>query len=179
MGAKGLARAFVSVTTLDRKLARAMEPRAATPERRLEALATLRQAGAEVGVLFAPVIPGLNDHELEAVLARAAQAGATTASYVVLRLPLEIKDLFREWLEEARPDRAKRVMSLVRQMRGGKDYDAEWGQRMKGQGPIADLIRQRFDRAKAALGLSAERTPLRTDLFRVPPKAGDQLGLFE
>jgi DNA repair photolyase len=179
MGARGLARAFVSVTTLDRKLARAMEPRAATPERRLEAVATLRRAGADVGVLFAPVIPGLNDHELEAVLARAAEAGATTASYVVLRLPLEIKDLFREWLEEARPDRAKRVMSLVRQMRGGKDYDPQWRQRMKGQGPLADLIRQRFDRAASALGLNGERTPLRTDLFRVPPKAGDQMGLFE
>jgi len=179
MRARGLARAFISVTTLDRKLARAMEPRAATPERRLEALATLHRAGAEVGVLFAPVIPGMNDHELESVLARAADAGATMAGYVVLRLPLEIKDLFREWLAEARPDRARRVMSLVRQMRGGKDYDAEWRQRMKGQGPIADLIRQRFDRAVCALGLNGERTPLRTDLFRVPPKVGDQLGLFE
>jgi DNA repair photolyase len=179
MGRRGLARAFVSVTTLDRKLARAMEPRAATPERRLEAVTTLSRAGAQVGVLFAPVIPGLNDHELEAVLARAAEAGATMASYVVLRLPLEIKDLFREWLEEARPDRAKRVMSLVRQMRGGKDYDPQWGQRIKGQGPLADLIRQRFDRAAGVLGLGAERPPLRTDLFRVPPKVGDQMGLFE
>jgi DNA repair photolyase len=179
MSGRGLARAFVSVTTLDRKLARAMEPRAATPERRLEAISTLKRAGAEVGVLFAPVIPGLNDHELEAVLARAAEAGATMAGYVVLRLPLEIKDLFREWLEEARPDRAKRVMSLVRQMRGGKDYDPEWRQRMKGQGPLADLIRQRFDRAAGALGLGGERTPLRTDLFRTPPKAGDQMGLFD
>jgi DNA repair photolyase len=179
MGARGLARAFVSVTTLDRKLARAMEPRAATPERRLEALTTLSRAGAEVGVLFAPVIPGLNDHELEAVLTRAAEAGATAASYVVLRLPLEIKDLFREWLEDARPDRAKRVMSLVRQMRGGKDYDPEWRQRMKGQGPLADLVRQRFGRATSALGLSAERAPLRTDLFRAPPKFGDQMALFD
>jgi DNA repair photolyase len=179
MGARGLARAFVSITTLDRKLARAMEPRAATPERRLEAIATLQRAGAEVGVLFAPVIPGLNDHELEAVLKRAADAGATAAGYVVLRLPLEIKDLFREWLEEARPERAKRVMSLVRQIRGGKDYDPEWRQRMKGQGPLADLIRQRFDRAVGALGLNRERAPLRTDLFRVQPKPGDQMGLFE
>jgi DNA repair photolyase len=179
MSARGLARAFVSITTLDRRLARAMEPRAATPERRLEALATLHRAGTEVGVLFAPVIPGLNDHELEAVLSRATEAGATMASYVVLRLPLEIKDLFREWLEDARPDRAKRVMSLVRQMRGGKDYDAEWRQRMKGQGPLADLIRQRFARATAALGVSGERTPLRTDLFRVAPKVGDQMGLFD
>jgi DNA repair photolyase len=142
-------------------------------------VATLHRADADVGVLFAPVIPGLNDHELEAVLTRAAEAGATMANYVVLRLPLEIKNLFQEWLEEARPDRAKRVMSLVRQMRGGKDYDPEWDQRMKGQGPIADLIRQRFDRTTSALKLCRERRPMRTDLFRIPPKPGDQMGLFE
>ena len=178
MGEKGLARAFVSVTTLDRKLARAMEPRAATPEKRLEAIATLKAAGARVGVLFSPVIPGLNDHEMEAVLERAVEAGASSAGFVVLRLPREIKDLFREWLETERPDRAGRVMSLVRQMRGGKDYDAEWSQRMKGQGPIADLLRQRFDRANRRLGLSQVRTPMRTDLFRPPPKAGDHMDLF-
>src|SRR6516162_5497204 len=118
MGEAHLARASVSVTTLDRKLARAMEPRAATPEKRLAAIRGLAEAGCPVTVMFAPVIPGLNDHELEAVLERAAGAG-----YVVLRLPLEIKDLFREWLEAARPDRARRVMSLVRQMRHGRDYD--------------------------------------------------------
>lgn len=178
MGEKGLARAFVSVTTLDRKLARAMEPRAATPERRLETVKVLKAAGASVGVLFAPAIPGLNDHEMEAVLERAAEAGASTVGFVVLRLPREIKDLFREWLESERPDRAKRVMSLVRQMRGGKDYNSEWGERMRGQGPIADLLRQRFDRACAKLGLNLERVPLRTDLFRPPPKAGDQMDLF-
>ena len=178
MGQAGLARAFVSVTTLDRKLARAMEPRAATPERRLEAVRVLADADAMVGVLFAPVIPGLNDHELEAVLERAKAAGAASASYVVLRLPLEIKDLFRQWLEAERPDRAARVMSLVRQMRGGKDYDAQWAQRMKGDGPIAELIRQRFTRACARLNLAAERSPLRTDLFRPPPKAGDQMDMF-
>ena len=178
MGASGLARAFVSITTLDRRLARAMEPRAATPERRLQAVRALADAGAVVGVLFAPVIPGLNDHELEAVLERAKAAGASSASYVVLRLPLEIKDLFREWLESERPDRARRVMSLVRQMRGGKEYDAEWLQRLKGHGPVADLIRQRFARAVSALGLVAERTPLRTDLFRPPSKPGDQMELF-
>jgi DNA repair photolyase len=178
MGREGLARAFVSVTTLDRRLARAMEPRAATPERRLVAVRELADAGAAVGVLFAPVIPGLNDHELEAVLERAKAAGAWSASYVVLRLPLEIKDLFREWLETERPDRARRVMSLVRQMRGGKDYDPDWAQRLKGTGPVADLIRARFVRATRALGLVAERTPLRTDLFRPPPKPGDQMSLF-
>ena len=178
MGARGLARAYVSVTTLDRRLARAMEPRAATPERRLEAISALAQAGASVGAVYAPVIPGLNDYELEGVLARAAAAGAHTAGYVVLRLPLEIKDLFREWLAAERPDRAARVMSLVRQMRGGKDYDPAWAQRMKGSGPIADLIRQRVERACARLGLSRDRIPLRTDLFRRPARAGDQIDLF-
>ncbi len=178
MGRAGLARAFVSITTLDRKLARAMEPRAATPGRRLEAVRALADAGVVVGVLFAPVIPGLNDHELEAVLEQAKAAGASSASYVVLRLPLEIKDLFREWLETERPDRAARVMSLVRQMRGGKDYDPDWAQRMKGSGPVADLIRQRYRRACAALGLISERTPLRTDLFRPPPRPGDQIDMF-
>ena len=178
MGRLGLARAFVSVTTLDRALARAMEPRAATPERRLGAVKALSDAGAVTGVLFAPVIPGLNDHELEAVLERAKAAGASSAGYVVLRLPLEIRDLFKEWLEVERPDRARRVMSLVRQMRGGKDYDAEWTQRMKGSGPVADLIRQRFARACTRLGLDGERMPLVTELFRSPPRAGDQMELF-
>ena len=178
MGQSGLARAFVSITTLDRKLARSMEPRAATPGRRLETVRALADAGAVVGVLFAPVIPGLNDHELEAVLERAKAAGASSAGYVVLRLPLEIKDLFREWLQAERPDRAARVMSLVRQMRGGKDYDPHWAQRMKGSGPVADLVRQRCRRACTALGLATERSPLRTDLFRPPPRAGDQRDLF-
>ncbi len=178
MGQAGLARAFVSITTLDRQLARSMEPRAATPSRRFEAVRALADAGAVVGVLFAPVIPGLNDHELEAVLEQAKAAGASSASYVVLRLPLEIKDLFREWLEAERPDRASRVMSLVRQMRGGKDYDPDWAQRMKGAGPVADLIRQRYRRACQSLELISERTPLRTDLFRPPPKPGDQMDMF-
>jgi DNA repair photolyase len=178
MAARGLVRASISITTVDRALARAMEPRAATPGRRLEALKSLSAAGVPTSVNFAPVIPGLNDHELEAVLEQAAAAGATSAGYVVLRLPLEIKDLFREWLEAERPDRARRVMSLVRQMRGGKDYDAQWNQRMKGQGPIADLIRQRFRLAKERLGLAHERTPMRTDLFARPPMAGDQIDLF-
>ena len=176
MSERGLALAFVSVTTLDRKLARAMEPRAATPERRLEAVAALRAAGVKVGVLFAPVIPGLNDHELEAVLARAAEAGATMASYVVLRLPLEIKDLFREWLDEARPDRAKRVMSLVRQMRGGKDYDSDWRQRMKGQGPLADLIRQRFDRAAARSASAANARRYARTYSACRPRPGIRWG---
>jgi DNA repair photolyase len=132
-----------------------MEPRAATPEKRIAAIRGIAGAGAPVTVMFAPVIPGLNDHELEAVLQRAAEAGASRAGYVVLRLPLEIKDLFREWLEAARPDRAARVMSLVRQMRHGRDYDMRWAERMKGDGPIAELIGARFSAATRRYGLTA------------------------
>jgi DNA repair photolyase len=178
MAERGLVRAAVSITTLDRRLARAMEPRAATPERRLTAVRGLVSAGVPVTVMFAPVIPGLNDHELENVLGRAAEAGARSAGYVVLRLPLEIKDLFREWLEAERPDRASRVMSLIRQMRGGKDYDARWNTRMRGEGPIADLIRQRFSKAKVRYGYLDRQPPLNTDLFQRPAQPGDQFNLF-
>jgi len=178
MGAANLARAAVSVTTLDRALARAMEPRAATPEKRLAAIRGLAGAGCPVAVMFAPVIPGLNDHELEAVLERAAEAGATRAGYTVLRLPREIKDLFREWLEAARPDRAARVMSLVRQMRHGRDYDAKWGERMKGDGPVADIIGARFAAARRRYGLEGVRPPLDLGQFKVPLKPTNQLDLF-
>jgi DNA repair photolyase len=178
MGKAGLARAAVSVTTLDRSLARAMEPRAATPEKRLEAVRRLSEAGVPTIVMFAPVIPGLNDHELEGVLQAAAEAGAVSAGYVALRLPREIKDLFAEWLAARRPDRAERVMSLVRQMRGGKDYDAEWGKRMKGEGPIAEVIGQRFKFARRRFGLDRILPPLDISQFRVPPRAGDQMDLF-
>jgi DNA repair photolyase len=178
MGEAGIARAAVSITTLDRGLARMMEPRAATPERRLDAVRRLTTAGVPTIVMFAPVIPGLNDHELEGVLQRSAEAGAFSAGYVVLRLPLEIKDLFREWLAANVPDRASRVMSLIRQMRGGKDYDAEWSQRMKGDGPIADVIAQRFKIARRRFGLDRALPPLDFSQFKVPPKAGDQGDLF-
>jgi DNA repair photolyase len=178
MGARNLAKAVVSITTLDRKLARSMEPRAATPEKRLEAISRLAEAGVPVGVGFAPVIPGLNDHEMEEVLARAAEAGAASAMFVTLRLPLEIKDLFREWLQDAHPDRAGKVMSLIRQARGGRDYDPQWGSRMRGQGPVADLIASRFALACKRLGLNERRTELDTSQFRVPPKPGDQMELF-
>jgi len=179
MGREGLTRAFVSITTLDRALARAMEPRASTPAKRLEAISRLADSGCPVGVGFAPVIPGLNDHELEAVLEAAAKAGATSAMYVTLRLPLEIKDLFREWLADARPDRAARVMSLIRQTRGGKDYDPEWSQRMKGTGPVADLIATRFKAAVKRYGLDTRGQSLNETLFRVPADARAQLELFE
>jgi DNA repair photolyase len=179
MGAADLAKVAVSVTTLDRKLARVMEPRAATPERRLWAIEALSAAGAKVSVMFAPVIPGLNDHELEAVLERAARAGASRAGYVVLRLPREIKDLFREWLEESAPDRARRVMSLVRQMRGGRDYDAAWRTRMKGEGPIAEMIAKRFAIAKRRFGLDRPPTAFNLDGFRRPGEATNQPDLFD
>ncbi|MGX1588158.1 PA0069 family radical SAM protein [Brevundimonas diminuta] len=179
MGPRGLASAFVSITTLDRKLARAMEPRASTPAKRLEAISRLADAGCPVGVGFAPVIPGLNDHELEAVLEAAQKAGATSAMYVTLRLPMEIKDLFREWLADARPDRAARVMSLIRQTRGGKDYDPDWSQRMKGTGPVAELIATRFKTAARRYGLDAPRQALDLTQFRVPADARPQLDLFD
>ncbi len=178
MAAEGLTRVAISVTSLDRKLARGMEPRAATPQRRLDAIRGLSQAGVPVTVMFAPVIPGLNDHELEAVLAACAEAGASGAGYVALRLPLEIADLFQEWLATDHPDRASRVMSLVRQMRGGRDYDAAFGQRMKGQGPIAELLAQRFRTAKRRYGLDGPAPALDLSKFRPPPRAGDQIDLF-
>jgi DNA repair photolyase len=178
MAQLGLARAAISVTTLDRKLARVMEPRAATPGRRIEAIGGLHRAGVPVGVMFAPVIPALNDEELENVLGAAVKAGAGSAGYVLLRLPLEIKDLFREWLEEKEPGRAKHVMSLIRQMRGGKDYDSQWHTRMKGTGPYAEMIARRFHMAVKRLGLNQERSPLSVDKFRRPPRAGDQLRLL-
>ena len=178
MGEAGLARAAVSITTLDRKLARVMEPRAATPRRRLDAIRALSAAGVPTIVMFAPVIPGLNDAELEAVLSAAAAAGAQGAGYVVLRLPREIKDLFADWLTANLPDRAARVMSLVRQMRGGRDYDPQWGRRMKGEGPIAELIAARFKIARKRYGLDRTPPPLDVSRFRVPPRSGDQIDLF-
>ncbi len=165
MAEKGIARVGVSITTLDRKLARKMEPRAATPERRLETVRALSQAGVPVLVMTAPIIPGLNDHEIEALLDASAAHGASGAGYVVLRLPYEIKDLFHEWLAQHVPDRAARVINLTREMRGGKDYDAEWFQRGRGRGPMANLISQRFQKAAARNGLSSQRLQLRTDLF--------------
>jgi DNA repair photolyase len=179
MGRAGLAAACVSITTLDRGLARAMEPRASTPAKRLEAISRLADAGCPVSVGFAPVIPGLNDHELESVLEAASKAGATAAMYVTLRLPLEIKDLFREWLADARPERAARVMSLIRQTRGGRDYDPDWSQRMKGTGPVAELIAARFKAAIKRYGLDGPRPPLDETQFRVPASAKVQGDLFD
>ncbi|HZP98553.1 MAG TPA: PA0069 family radical SAM protein [Reyranella sp.] len=168
MARRNLAEVFLSVTTLDKHLARDMEPRASAPHRRLEAIRALAAAGIPTGVMTAPMIPGLNDHEMEAILEKAREAGATRAGFTVLRLPLEIKDLFDEWLRTHRPDRAEKVLSLIRQMRGGALYQAEFGLRMKGEGPIADLLRARFLAAVKRLGLNKIRYRLDVERFAVP-----------
>ncbi len=178
MAAKGLAWVGLSVTTLDRKLARSMEPRAATPSRRLEAIRALSEAGVPVSVMVAPIIPGLNDHEIERILDSGKAAGAQEASYVLLRLPLEVSPLFRDWLLREYPDRYRHVMSLVRSMRGGKDYDAEFGKRMKGAGPYAWQIARRFELATKRLKLVRTRRSLSADLFVPPSGSGVQLSLL-
>jgi DNA repair photolyase len=168
----------LSVTTLDRRLARAMEPRAATPQRRLDALRMLSAAGIPTTIMVAPVIPALNESEIERILEAGAALGVREAGYVLLRLPLEVKDIFKEFLEREYPDRAKHVISLIRSMRGGKDYDAEWGKRQIGEGPHAWQIGRRFEIAARRLGLNQDKVKLRTDLF-VRPKGDDgQLDLF-
>lgn len=178
MAEKGLAKVGISVTTLDRKLARTMEPRASTPTRRLEAIRKLSEAGIPTAVMMAPVIPALNDHEIERVLDSGKAAGACEASYVLLRLPLEVSPLFRDWLLQNYPDRYRHVMSLVRSMRGGKDYDAEFGKRMKGAGPYAWQISRRFEMATKRLGLGRRSMQLRDDLFVPPNGSGVQLSLL-
>jgi DNA repair photolyase len=178
MAEKGLAKVGLSVTTLDRKLARLMEPRASTPSKRLEAIKALSEAGIPSTVMMAPVIPALNDHEIERVLDAGKTAGATSASYVLLRLPIEVSPLFRDWLLRNYPDRYRHVMSLVRSMRGGKDYDAEFGKRMKGAGPYAWQIGRRFELATKRLKLNVTRRPLNCDLFVPPLGTGVQLSLL-
>ncbi|MCW5654464.1 PA0069 family radical SAM protein [Hydrogenophaga sp.] len=165
MAAQGLAAVYVTVTTLDPKLARTLEPRAAAPHRRLRTIRTLSEAGIPVGVSVAPQIPFINE-DMEQVLEAAWEAGARRAFYTVLRLPWELSPMFRQWLELHYPDRAARVMARVQEMRGGKDYDADFAQRMRGSGIWADLIRQRFDKACARLGLNREREPLDASQFR-------------
>ena len=178
MAEKGLAKVGLSVTTLDRKLARLMEPRASTPSKRLEAIKALAEAGIPSTVMMAPVIPALNDHEIERVLESGKTAGASHASYVLLRLPLEVSPLFRDWLLRNYPERYRHVMSLVRSMRGGKDYDAEFGKRMKGAGPYAWQIGRRFELAAKRLGLNVAKRPLNCDLFVPPLGTGVQLSLL-
>ncbi|SLN34021.1 PA0069 family radical SAM protein [Oceanibacterium hippocampi] len=171
MARKGLVKVALSITTLDRHLARVMEPRATTPARRLEAVKSLSDAGIPTSVLFAPTIPGLNDHEMEKVLELAAQAGAGEAGYILLRLPLEIRELFHDWLREHFPNRAERVIQLVRDTRGGRDYQAAFGRRMTGQGPYAELTGQRFRAALRRYGLDKRRSELDCGLFRPPRPA--------
>ena len=178
MAKQGLAKVAVSITTLDAKLARQMEPRASTPARRIEALRQLSQAGVPVMVMTAPMIPALNDHEMEQILERAAEAGATEAGYILLRLPLELRDLFREWLLEHYPGKLRHILSLIQSTRNGKDYDARFGVRHTGEGAYADLMAKRFHVACQRLGLNRKRRSLRADLFKAPVREGGQLTLF-
>ena len=178
MAQRNLVKVALSVTTLDGKLARLMEPRAPTPCRRLEALEALSAARIPTTVMVAPVIPALNDAEIERILDAAAAVGVKEAGYVLLRLPLEVRDLFREWLLANFPDRHRHVFKLIREMRGGKDYDSSWGERMSGKGPTAWLIGRRFELACEKLGLNKARTSLSTEHFKPPRGSAQQLSLF-
>ncbi len=178
MAEKGLVKVAVSVTTLNPELARLMEPRAATPGKRLQALEILSKAGIPTVVMVAPIIPALNDNEIDAVLKAASAAGAREAGYVLLRLPLEVKDIFREWLMKEMPDRAARILSAVKSTRNGKESDATWGRRMRGTGPYAWAIGRRFELACARLGLNTDRIVLDASRFRPPSGKGDQLTLL-
>jgi len=184
MAAKNMARVYLSITTLDRQIARTLEPRASAPERRLQALRALSDAGIPVGVMVAPVIPQLNDKDLEGILEAAAAHGACSAGWIMVRLPLEVAPLFRAWLDEHVPLRAEHVMSLVQQLRGGRDYDASFGTRMRGTGAYADLVDRRFELACKRLGINRDRrattpdlsgTTLDTSRFR-PPRANEAQG---
>jgi DNA repair photolyase len=175
----GLVSVTLSITSLTNDIKRTLEPRTASPQARLKVVQQLAQAGIPVGVLLAPVIPAITDHEMEDILAAAKEAGASCAGYVLLRLPHEVKDLFREWLAEHYPDRAKHVMSLINQTRGGKDYDSRFGQRMSGTGPYAELLRTRFELARRKCGFDSarDRHDLTTNLFRPPTPDQSQLTL--
>ena len=176
---KGLVKVSLSVTSLDRKLARTMEPRASTPQRRLDAIHLLSDAGVPTGVLFAPVIPALNDHEMEAVLAASAHAGAREAGYILLRLPLELVDLFTQWLQENYPDRRARVLNRLTDMRGGRLNDPRFKHRMKGKGLEADLMRQRFVRLTKRLRLNADEAKLDCGRFKPPVLRGGQYSMLD
>jgi DNA repair photolyase len=178
MASRNLVRVGISVTTMDAQLARVMEPRAPTPSRRLEALRQLAEAGVPTTVMVAPVIPAINDAEIERILDAAAACGVRGAGYVLLRLPLEVRDLFREWLQANFPDRERHVFALIRQTRGGKDYDSSFGKRMTGGGPYAWMIGKRFDTTCARLGLNVHKTELTTAHFQPPRASAEQLDLF-
>ena len=178
MAQKNLVRVFMSIGSLDKDIARTLEPRASAPGARMQAVRTLSQAGIPTGVMVAPVIPALTDHDMEKILFTARDAGALNAAYVLLRLPLEVADLFHEWLDAHYPLKQAHVMNLVKQMRGGKIYDSEFKTRMKGSGVFDELLEQRFRKACTKAGLNQTRPPLTTGLFRRPPKHSGQLGLF-
>ena len=174
----GLVSVGISVTSMDHRLSRFMEPRASTPSRRLEAIKLLSESGIPTRIMAAPMIPAVNDHELERILDAGKAQGATTASMILLRLPGEVRDIFREWLLKTYPDKVKHVMNLVRDYRGGRDNDPRFGSRFTGEGPYAVLMQQRFEKAAARLGLEEDAMPLRTDLFAHPQKETAQLSLF-
>ncbi len=174
----GLVRVALSITTLNHRLARLMEPRASTPQRRLWAIEKLSAKGVPCMVMAAPMIPALTDHEMEGIISAAVDRGAKQAQYIPLRMPLEIKDLFREWLDTHAPDRKARILRYIRETHGGKDYDPQWGTRLRGTGPYAALMAARFDVIRKKLALK-RLAPQRHDLFQRPPKQGDQLSLFD
>jgi len=178
MGQAGLAQGAISITTLDADLARKMEPRCPSPARRLKAMEALAKAGCPMRVSVAPLVPGLTDHELESILRSARDAGARSATLIPLRLPAEVSALWLDWLEDHFPDRVERVMSKLRDMHGGRPYDATFGKRMSGEGVWAELLQSRFQHALRRLGYRADTPDLRCDLFRCPARAGDQLSLF-
>ncbi|OIQ30232.1 MAG: radical SAM protein [Alphaproteobacteria bacterium MedPE-SWcel] len=178
LAALNLLRVGVSVTTLDADLSRRMEPRVPVPARRLATIRRLSAAGIPVRIMTSPLVPGLTDHELEALLAAGQEAGADCASWIMLRLPREVSTLWQDWLREHEPGRADKVMARLREMHGGRDYDPRWGQRMRGEGEYANVIARRFKLACIRLGLAEKAPPLRTDLFARPAQAGDQLSLF-
>lgn len=178
MAAANLARVAISITSLDRTLQSTLEPRAATPGARLATVRTLSEAGIPTAVMMAPIIPALTDHEIEALLGKAAEAGAEAAGWIFLRLPLEVRTLFEEWLREHYPARADRVLSLIRQARDGQLYQSAFASRMRGTGPVAELIGQRFRIAARRHGLTPRNVTLDVRKFRRPPRKGDQLALF-
>lgn len=178
MAQRGLVRTGISVTTLDAKLSRLMEPRAPAPARRLLMIRRLAEAGIPVRIMASPMIPALTDPEMEAILAAGKDAGARTASWIMLRLPQEVSPLVQEWLAQHYPDRAERIMSRLREMHGGKEYDATWHRRMRGEGPYAEMVAQRFKVAIKRSGLRSNAPPMRCDLFRAPILPGTQMSLL-
>ncbi|MCG7518163.1 PA0069 family radical SAM protein [Ruegeria sp. Ofav3-42] len=178
MAQLGLVRVGISLTTLDPDLSRRMEPRAPSPLRRLATIRRLIEAGVPVRVMTSPLIPGLTDHELENLLEAGRDAGADSASWIMLRLPREVSDLWQAWLQDHEPARAEKIMSKLREMHGGRDYDPRWGHRMRGEGEYAGLVAKRFKLAVKRLGLATKTPSLRCDLFSKPAQAGDQLNLF-